>query len=41
MNCPNCEKKNIQKLYVCGKPGEEKTVCDKCKDDRNKIDKKK
>jgi len=36
MNCPNCEKKNIQKLYICGNPGEEKTFCEDCKKDRNK-----
>ena len=42
MNCPNCEKKNIPKCYVCGTDVETGvTVCDDCKEDRHKLGKEK
>jgi len=34
MNCPNCGKENIKKLYTYGKKGEEKQCCGECKDKR-------
>ena len=41
MNCPNCKKKNILKLYVCGKDDNDNVrVCDDCKKDRHKLAKK-
>jgi len=36
MNCPNCGKLNIEKIYICGEEGKEKEFCDDCKKDRNK-----